>query len=343
MRIQQALMKDPKKKAEMEHKIEQVKVSVMMLVRDYKNVDPSVTEGDIKSAYIVFKSMEGAERCLQAYRYHYMKWLCFRCCACCFKVSYDNKMFHDNWLHVDKAIEPSLIMWENLGYNRQDRCKRIFCTTLIAILLLAVTVLFILLIRSQKSGLRNFAPEINCAKLPSVSKDLAYSDQVKPLEEREGWMHCYCREIFIQAFQSRANLDEAVDFEFENGQRYCQEWLPKYILDNVMVIIVPLMIIVINFISKTILRKMTSFEGRQSFPEQVYASAFNMFVLSYLNSGVIILLINFKVDSMEDADLPILKGDYKKFSSEWYRLVGSTICLTVFFMILMPHAANAAM
>ena len=41
--------------------------------------------------------------------------------------------------------------------------------------------------------------------------------------------------------------------------------------------------------------------------------------------------------------MPILKGEYRKFSSEWYRLVGSTICLTVFFMILMPHAANVSM
>jgi len=68
-----------------------------------------------------------------------------------------------------------------------------------------------------------------------------------------------------------------------------------------------------------------------------------MFVLSFLNSGVIILLINFKVDSMDTAEFPILQGEYKKFSSDWYRLVGSTICLTVFFMILMPHAANIGM
>ena len=200
MRIQQSLMTDPKKRAALEMKIEQIKVSVMMLVRDYKNVDPSVTEGEVKSAYVVFKSMEGAERCLQAYRYHYYKWLCFRFCSCCIKVGYDNSMFHNNWLLVDKAIEPSLIMWENLAYNKQDRGKRIFCTTLTAIFLLFTTVSIILVIRSQKSGLRNFAPEINCAKLPTVSLDLAYKDQRKPLEEREGWMHCYCRMLLYDAF-----------------------------------------------------------------------------------------------------------------------------------------------
>mmetsp|Transcript_29425 Transcript_29425/g.39159 ORF Transcript_29425/g.39159 Transcript_29425/m.39159 type:complete len:255 (+) Transcript_29425:697-1461(+) len=68
-----------------------------------------------------------------------------------------------------------------------------------------------------------------------------------------------------------------------------------------------------------------------------------MAMLSFLNSGVVILLINFKLDSMSDSGLPILKGDFKKFSSEWYRTVGSTICLTVLFMTLMPHAANISM
>jgi len=68
-----------------------------------------------------------------------------------------------------------------------------------------------------------------------------------------------------------------------------------------------------------------------------------MALLSFLNSGVVILLINFKLESMSDSSVPLLKGEYKKFSSEWYRLVGSTICLTVIFMAIMPHVANMSM
>lgn len=46
-----------------------------------------------------------------------------------------------------------------------------------------------------------------------------------------------------------------------------------------MILGIPLIIILVNFISKTILRKMTKFEKRQSKPEEVYASAWNMFIL----------------------------------------------------------------
>lgn len=97
-----------------------------------------------------------------------------------------------------------------------------------------------------------------------------------------------------------------MEFKFENGEMYCKEWLPKYIVDNIIIIVVPLTIIVVNFISKTILRLMTKFEKRQSKPQEVYASAFNMFVLSWLNSGVVILLINFKVEYMSDSEFPIM-------------------------------------
>ena len=77
---------------------------------------------------------------------------------------------------MDKAIEPSLIMWENLGYNKQDRFLRIVCTTITSLFLLTITVLTVLILRSQDSGLRDFAPEINCSKLPEVVEELAFKD-----------------------------------------------------------------------------------------------------------------------------------------------------------------------
>ena len=129
---------------------------------------------------------------------------------------------------------------------------------------------------------------------------MAFRDQLKPLNDREGFMHCYCRQLLYKAIDSKTDIYDAMDFKFEDGEKYCEQWLPIYILDNIMIILVPFIIIVINFISKRILMRMTRFEKRQSKPQEVYASAFNMFVLSFLNSGIIILLINFRVDSMRD-------------------------------------------
>ena len=82
-------------------------------------------------------------------------------------------MFHNRWLKIDKAIEPSLIMWENLSYNKQARCYRICCTSLTAGMFTMITMLCILAVRSYDSGLRNFTPVINCSSVPEVAESLA--------------------------------------------------------------------------------------------------------------------------------------------------------------------------
>ena len=70
-----------------------------------------------------------------------------------------------------------------------------------------------------------------------------------------------------------------------------------------------------------------------------------MFFLGFVNAGVIILLVNFHLANEEalsflPENFPFLKGTYTKFSVEWYRLVGSTICITMVLMIVTPHGSN---
>ena len=96
--------------------------------------------------------------------------------------------------------------------------------------------------------------------------DLAYSDQLLPLKQRNGWMHCFCRDQLYEGWQQGLTFSESMEIEFANGEYYCEEWFPKYVVDNLMIILVPLIIIIINFISKTILRLMTKFERSQSRP-----------------------------------------------------------------------------
>ena len=62
------LTNNEKEKRKLENDLDQIKTRVMLLTRDYKNIDPTVTEGQIKNAYVTMKSMEGAARLLKAYR-----------------------------------------------------------------------------------------------------------------------------------------------------------------------------------------------------------------------------------------------------------------------------------
>jgi len=63
---------------------------------------------------------------------------------------------------------------------------------------------------------------------------------------------------------------------------------------------VPLAIVLITYISKTILNKITAFEKAESVAEQMYSCAVNMFMLSYINVGVIIFLVNFNLGSASE-------------------------------------------
>lgn len=63
-----------------------------------------------------------------------------------------------------------------------------------------------------------------------------------------------------------------------------------------------------------------------------------MFILAFINSGVIIQLVYFKW--LPNYDLFFAKQKYESFNSEWYTEVGQTIAITVMLFIITPHASN---
>lgn len=88
----------------------------MKLGEKYKvEVAKETAANDVKCAFVTFRSMEGQARMLQAYKMG----KCKTCCImCCFQEKVKGKLFREKWLKVDEAPNPSLIMWENLGYSR---------------------------------------------------------------------------------------------------------------------------------------------------------------------------------------------------------------------------------
>lgn len=69
-------------------------------------------------------------------------------CECCTdKKGYKSKLFKGRFLNVEQAVEPSLILWENLGITSFKRCLRISISTLVAIVLLIITTLLILYVK----------------------------------------------------------------------------------------------------------------------------------------------------------------------------------------------------
>ena len=93
-----------------------------------------------------------------------------------------------------------------------------------------------------------------------------------------------------------------------------------------------------NFISKKIMQKLSYQQKTHSIGVRQIRAATNMMWISFINIGVMILLVNLKINY--DLPLPILQGTYSEFSVEWYRLVGSSLCVQMSLMILSTHLGN---
>ena len=82
---------DKEERDKLEKEIDVIKNKVMLLTRDYKNIDPHLIEGHIKNAYITMKSMEGAARLIQAYQLS--RWKRLWLSVCCSGSRYKKKLF----------------------------------------------------------------------------------------------------------------------------------------------------------------------------------------------------------------------------------------------------------
>lgn len=104
---------------------------------------------------------------------------------------------------------------------------------------------------------------------------------------------------------------------------------------------VPIIIGIVNFASKSILRFLTTLNKSQEIPSLRYHQAINTMLISFLNIGVIVLLVNISIK--QTLPIPILQGRYDEFSVEWYRLVGSNINVQIIILILSSNATNLIM
>jgi hypothetical protein len=58
-----------------------------------------------------------------------------------------------------------------------------------------------------------------------------------------------------------------------------------------------------------------------------------VFVVDFINTAIIIFLINAKLN-ISIFNIPIIDGSYREFSVEWYRVIGSTIVLTMLIRVV---------
>lgn len=137
-----------------------------------------------------------------------------------------------------------------------------------------------------------------------------------------------------------ANAMRKITFGPDND-KLCQDWAIEYTLANVFVWVMIFGIIFVNIILKTILRIIIKLEKRHDKTEQVVSTTFILFVMTYINTAVILFMVNMNLDIGLPENFPILRGDYDDFTVDWYKNIGSSIIMTMIIGIFSPHISNS--
>ncbi|CAI2368472.1 unnamed protein product [Moneuplotes crassus] len=215
----------------------------------------------------------------------------------------------------------------------KQRCLRISLIAFVSFLLMIATFIIIVFSRSVEHSLRDDYGSGSCPKF-DIDQEDALQDQLKESKERSGLMHCYC----VQQFDDKGY--DVRNIEFSNGNHYCNDWVVKYSLNNAMIWGVVFMISLINVYLKVILRIISVHERRHDKTDLVISNTFKMFFVQFFNTAIIILIVNANIKFMPSWS-PIFNGEYKDFTTDWYRQIGVSIILTMLFGIFSPHLANS--
>jgi len=106
------------------------------------------------SALVLFRSMEGRRRALRAFkvnccvRFWYNFCKCFTRCNGFFQKKYGDVLFKNTFLKVRNAVEPDLLLWQNFGVSKKNRCCRSVIFFLFVIFVLIVCFYGILLLEN---------------------------------------------------------------------------------------------------------------------------------------------------------------------------------------------------
>lgn len=123
---------------------------------------------------------------------------------------------------------------------------------------------------------------------------------------------------------------EQMEFDEIEGENPCLHWLETYLLDKYSAYIIGGAITIINMLQLEIFKNISSFEKNHFITTKLTSAMNKMFLVQFINIGFILILLNAQVDEFVLPEwVPLMKGKYKKFGPEWYKVIGSTIGMTM--------------
>mmetsp|Transcript_34194 Transcript_34194/g.33399 ORF Transcript_34194/g.33399 Transcript_34194/m.33399 type:complete len:142 (+) Transcript_34194:926-1351(+) len=116
-----------------------------------------------------------------------------------------------------------------------------------------------------------------------VTMETAYASLIE--KEETGLMNCFCSE----QYQNDVDVSQIA---FPNNLFYCADWLKLYYRSNALVWAVSLTINCLNVVLTATLRYISKYERAHSKTSETLSAMLKLFIVSYVNTGVIIFAVN---------------------------------------------------
>ena len=291
------------------------------------------------TAFITFEEEEGYLRCLHEYPdlgpmhrlfqpYH--------------------KRFKKKRMTIRPAPDPTDIIWENLDYTYMNRAFRQFVVNLITISLLLISFALIYVTKLKKVEVENeFGRPATCPSQVTTEMVLEDEKQKANKAEYQVLVECFCKNALATGSFSDMLKTPFFDAETRSTRFYCAEWAEAFISVQALTIGAVLVVIAINAVLKQVLGKLVLREKHHTLSEQVISVVKKIFLAQFINTAVLLVLINANLDYFKDPTVPgqtdqsglLFSGKYSDFDVSWYQDVGIALMLTMIINVFAPHGA----
>jgi len=269
----------------------------------------------IVCAFVTFSSVPARNRILDKFSSSSFDRFARILCSCCYTKDLS---FHGKLIYAKSAEDPGSILWENLGEPGPIIFLRRMGSFILTVAMWAISGAILLVSTYYKNYFKSEYPTIDCTGRDPTEAEVAADYKTGSLQL--GLLECYCTKDII------GRLSDV--FTDANNEKLCQTWLKdKFTMLSITFAIV-FGVIIINFVIQFIFQGLSKFEKHSTLNKQLSQRVLKVFVAQFLNTGILILLINAKIK-----EISFWQGKFTDISPLWYENVGSTLLSTMFINI----------
>ena len=278
-------------------------------------------------------------------------------------------------VNIQRSPEPSTMLWQNIGMTQGQKCCYRFLTFLVSLAVVGVAAMVVFYAKTSDpsalgkeclnttnsaplDSVRMFGQEVSCdGWIKEVAQTSNYGDlsvACAPYTKTitEGNIHLTSSNSLARTCGCHSIAFDAAKKNNQKVVKLCTNYIQYVAIQNGLQFIAVASVILINMIQLVVAKKLGSCQRHSSLDGQESAVAVNVLVGAFFNTGLVMLLVNARVDedsaissiaasaSAVNVDVTTaLQGKYSDFTSTWYGDVGVAISITMIIYIFSPHVA----